>query len=523
MDFTKILPEFPAIFFHFVLVLCIRFVLYYIKYCYHWNYSVKTGVLTLKHYHVVIIGAGPAGIFTALELYRKKSPDFKVLIVDEGMDIVKRACPARSKGECVRCNPCNIMSGWAGAGAFSDGKLSLSEEVGGNLTDYLPVGTVRDLIHYADSVYLDFGAPKEVFGLSDKKADEIAYECSRHNIKLIRCPVRHMGTEYSYDVLKAMYDHLATMPGFTFMSGTHADPVIDENNKAVGAVLTSKKGEKEEVSADFVVAAPGRGGADWLNSIAKKNNIEITNNEVDIGVRVECPNSVMDDLTKHLYEAKMVYYSDTFENKVRTFCMNPGGIVSEEHYNAGFNNTFKNSIAVVNGHSYADEGSHTENTNFALLVSTRFTQPFNQPIEYGRYIAQLGNMLTGGGVIVQRLGDLLMGRRTDESRLRKSTTRPTLTTAVPGDLSFVLPHRHLTSIIEALKAFDKVAPGLYSKNTLLYGVEVKFYSSKVKVDSNFETAVNGLYAIGDGAGITRGLMQASVTGVVVARNICDKL
>lgn len=473
----------------------------------------------MEHFDVVIIGAGPAGIFTALELYRK-SEDLRILIADEGMEIAKRNCPARSKGKCVRCNPCNIMSGWAGAGAFSDGKLSLSEEVGGNLTDYKDVNEVRDLIKYADSVYLDFGAPEEVFGLSDKKADEIAYECSKHNIRLIRCPVRHMGTEYSYDVLKAMYDHLMTMKGFTFRSGTHADPVI-KDGKAVGAVLTSKNGTQEEVSADYVVAAPGRGGADWLNSIAKQHNIEITNNEVDIGVRVECPNSVMDELTKHLYEAKMVYYSDTFENKVRTFCMNPGGIVSEEHYNAGYN-TFKKSIAVVNGHSYADEKSHTENTNFALLVSTRFTKPFDQPIEYGRYIAQLGNMLTGGGVIVQRLGDLLMGRRTDESRLKKSTTRPTLTTAIPGDLSFVLPHRHLMSIIEALKAFDKVAPGLYSKNTLLYGVEVKFYSSKIKVKENFETEIDSLYAIGDGAGITRGLMQASVTGIVVARDILSR-
>lgn len=477
----------------------------------------------MDHFNVVIIGAGPAGIFTALELYRKQSPDFKVMIADEGMDIIKRTCPARSKGKCVRCNPCNIMSGWAGAGAFSDGKLSLSEEVGGNLTDYKSVDEVRQLINYADSMYLDFGAPEQVFGLSDKKADEIAYECSKHNIKLVRCPVRHMGTEYSYEVLKAMYEHLEKMPGFSFRSGTHADPIIDENNKVTGASLRAKDGTITQVSADYVVAAPGRGGADWLNAIAKENNIDITNNEVDIGVRVECPNSVMDELTKHLYEAKMIYYSDTFENKVRTFCMNPGGIVSEEHYNAGFNNTFKNSIAVVNGHSYADEQSHTENTNFALLVSTRFTQPFDQPIEYGRYIAQLGNMLTGGGVIVQRLGDLLMGRRTDESRLKKSTVRPTLTTATPGDLSFVLPHRHLTSIIEALKAFDNVAPGLYSKNTLLYGVEVKFYSSKIKVNDNFETAVNNFYAIGDGAGITRGLMQASVTGIVVARNISEKI
>uniref|UniRef100_UPI003FEF68C2 NAD(P)/FAD-dependent oxidoreductase n=1 Tax=Candidatus Fimivicinus sp. TaxID=3056640 RepID=UPI003FEF68C2 len=477
----------------------------------------------MKHYDVVIIGAGPAGIFTALELYKHAPETLRVLVVDEGINIEHRRCPARKHGVCVRCNPCNIMSGWAGAGAFSDGKLSLSEEVGGNLVNYLPVDEVRTLIHYADSMYLDFGAPKEVFGLNDKKSDEIAYECSKHNIHLVRCPVRHMGTEYSYEVLKAMYDHLMKIDGFTFLERTHADPIIDENGTVTGARLTDKDGNTEDVSAHYVVAAPGRGGAEWLAGIAHEHNISTRNNEVDIGVRVEVPNSVMDNLTKHLYEAKMVYYSDTFENKVRTFCMNPGGIVSEEHYNAGFNNTFEQSIAVVNGHSYADESSHTENTNFAMLVSTSFTEPFNQPIEYGRYIAQLGNMLTGGGIMVQRLGDLLMGRRTDESRLRKSTTRATLTTAVPGDLSFVLPHRHLTSIIEALRAFDKVAPGLYSKNTLLYGVEVKFYSSKLSVDQNFETTVENFYAIGDGAGITRGLMQASVTGIVVARDIAKKL
>ncbi|MCR4615367.1 MAG: FAD-dependent oxidoreductase [Clostridiales bacterium] len=475
----------------------------------------------MKDYNVIVIGAGPAGIFTVLEMYRHVSPDTKILIVDEGRSIDSRNCPARSNGVCVRCKPCNIMSGWSGAGAFSDGKLSLSEEVGGNLTDYLPVEKVRELIRYADSMYLEFGAPELIHGLNDRKVDEIAYECSKHNIHLVRCPVRHMGTEYSFDVLRAMYNYLCTIEGFSFMENTHADPII-ENGAVTGAELTFKNGEKKTVTADYVVAAPGRGGAQWLTEIAQKNGLGTKNNEVDIGVRVEVPNSVMDPVTKHLYEAKMIYYSDTFESKVRTFCMNPGGIVSEEHYNAGFNNTFKDSIAVVNGHSYADETMHTENTNFAMLVSTKFTEPFNQPIEYGRYIAQLGNMLTGGGVIVQRLGDLMLGRRTDNTRLKKSTTRPTLTTAVPGDLSFVLPHRHLTSIIEALRAFDKIVPGLYSKNTLLYGVEVKFYSSKIDVNDHFETNVKGLYAIGDGAGITRGLMQASVTGVVVARDICGK-
>ena len=279
--------------------------------------------------------------------------------------------------------------------------------------------------------------------------------------------------------------------------------------------LTPKKGEPYTALAPYVVAAPGRGGAAWLAAEVGRLGLRTQNNEVDIGVRVEVPNAIMDHLTKHLYEAKLVYYSDTYENKVRTFCMNPGGVVSEEHYEGG--------IAVVNGHSYADDKMRTGNTNFAMLVSTRFTEPFNQPIEYGRYIAQLANMLTGGPIMVQRLGDLLQGRRTDISRLNKSTTVPTLATAVPGDLSFVLPPRHLTSIVEALKAFDHLAPGLYSRNTLLYGVEVKFYSSKVMVNNQLETPIAGLYAIGDGAGITRGLMQASVTGIAVAQDIAAKL
>lgn len=468
-------------------------------------------------YDVVVIGAGPAGIFTALEL-DKLAPNKRVLVVDSGSEIKKRACPARTSGQCAHCTTCNIMNGWAGAGAFSDGKLSLSEDVGGNITDYMSVDDARELIHYTDEIYLKFGAPDQVFGRSDKFADKISYEARKENIRLIPCPVRHMGTEYSYQVLSRMYDYLSSRPNFEFRERTTADSIEVEDGKAQGVWLVNRQGERTLVRAPYVVAAPGRGGAEWLSRIARENNLQTTNNEVDIGVRVEVPNSVMDHLTKNLYEAKLVYYSDTFENKVRTFCMNPGGIVSEEHYDGGING----GIAVVNGHSYADEDKHSENTNFAMLVSTRFTEPFNQPIEYGRYIAQLGNMLTGGGIMVQRLGDLLMGRRTDATRLSKSTTIPTLKNAVPGDLSFVLPHRHLTSIVESLRAFDKLAPGLYSKNTLLYGVEVKFYSSKVSVSKSFETAIQNLYAIGDGAGITRGLMQASVTGVVVARNIAEK-
>jgi uncharacterized FAD-dependent dehydrogenase len=462
-------------------------------------------------YDVAIIGAGPAGIFTALELM-KEAPAKRVLLMDLGKSLSKRNCPARASGKCLHCKPCAIISGWAGAGAFSDGKLSLSYEVGGNITDYMPADMAQSLINYADGVYTRFGAPNTVHGRNDARVSEIAYEASRHNICLVRCPVRHMGTEYSASVLQHMYDTLVAHPNFTFMDETAATEIIEENGAVTGVKAQNASGEFV-VMAPCVVIAPGRGGAEWLAEEARRLGLDTRNNEVDIGVRVEAPNSIMDHLTQHLYEAKLVYYSDTFENRVRTFCMNPGGIVSEEHYEGG--------IAVVNGHSYHARERRTENTNFAMLVSTRFTEPFDQPIKYGNYIAQLGNMLTGGGIMVQRLGDLVQGRRTDPSRLRKSTTIPTLTTAVPGDLSFVLPHRHLTSIIESLRAFDKIAPGLYSKNTLLYGVEVKFYSSKLYVDNRFRTQIAGLYAIGDGAGITRGLMQASVTGIAVARDIAS--
>ena len=466
-----------------------------------------------QSYDIIIIGAGPAGIFTALEMTTRK-PDSRVLIVDTGRAIKNRTCPARINGQCVHCNPCGIVHGWAGAGAFSDGKLSLSDEVGGQISDYLGHKRAMEYIQRADDIYLRFGASPVVHGRDDRRVEEIAYQASRHNIRLVPCPVRHLGTENAGPVLGAMHDHLVENTHTTFLELTTAQDILVEEEHVVGVRMQTRGGEAFEARAPYVVVAPGRGGAQWLSETVGKLGLRTKNNEVDIGVRVEVPNAIMDGLTRDLYEAKLVYYSDTYENKVRTFCMNPGGEVSQEHYEGG--------IAVVNGHSYEDAARRTGNTNFALLVSTSFTEPFNQPIEYGRYIAQLGNMLTGGPIMVQRLGDLLKGRRTDASRLRKSTTLPTLATAVPGDLSFVLPARHLTSIIEALRAFDHLAPGLYSQNTLLYGVEVKFYSSKVLVNNNFETAIGGLYAIGDGAGITRGLMQASVTGMAVADDIAGR-
>ncbi|MHB8073503.1 NAD(P)/FAD-dependent oxidoreductase [Desulfosporosinus fructosivorans] len=470
----------------------------------------------MKHkVDVLIIGAGPAGIFTALEI-SKHNKELKILIVDNGRTIEKRKCPARATGVCVGCKPCAITRGWSGAGAFSDGKLSLSPAVGGRLTEYMKEKQAQELIDYADSIYRGFGAQEKVYGLDTRRVEELQYEASRHSIQLIHCPVRHLGTELAYNVLKDMYEHLMNTTNTSFWELAEVKDILAGPEGVLGATIKRRdEDELDEVFAKYVVAAPGRGGATWLAEQTIRLGVVTENNEVDIGVRVEVPNSIMDHLTKDLYEAKLVYYSDTYDLKTRSFCVNPGGVVSEEHYDGG--------IAVVNGHSYADPEKKTKNTNFALLVSTRFTEPFHQPIEYGRYIARLANMLTGGGVMVQRLGDLLKGRRTTESRLRKSTTIPTLLSAVPGDLSYVLPERYLTSLIETLKAFDKIAPGMYSKNTLLYGVEVKFYSSKVKVQTNFETAIPRLYTIGDGAGITRGLMQASATGIVVGRDIVSKV
>ncbi|MGQ9779844.1 MAG: NAD(P)/FAD-dependent oxidoreductase [Bacillota bacterium] len=465
-------------------------------------------------YDVLIVGAGPAGIFTALEL-AERWPEARVLMVDKGRPIAERRCPAVQTGACAACEPCSVTSGWAGAGAYSDGKLSLSPAVGGRLTDYMDWEEVQGLIQYADRIYLQFGARQEVYGLDERKVEDLAYEASKYNIQLIPCPVRHLGTELAAQVLERMYRYLVLEGRVEFSPRTYVEEILtDEKRREVRGAILRRNGETEEARANFVVVAPGRGGAAWLQRQTEKLGIPTESNEVDIGVRVEVPNSIMDPLTKDLYEAKLVYYSDTFDNRVRSFCMNPGGVVSEEHYDG--------EIAVVNGHSYADPALKTPNTNFALLVSTRFTEPFKEPIRYGRYIARLANMLTGGGVMVQRLGDLLKGRRTDWDRLKKSTTIPTLKTAVPGDLSYVLPHRYLTSIVETLRAFEHIVPGIYGRNTLLYGVEVKFYSSKVKVGPNFETPVANLYTIGDGAGITRGLMQASVTGIVVARDIAAR-
>jgi uncharacterized FAD-dependent dehydrogenase len=470
----------------------------------------------MDKYDVLIVGAGPAGIFAATELIQAK-PGLKILLVDKGRRIEGRLCPISKTGRCMKCQPCAIMNGWAGAGAFSDGKLSLSPEVGGQILDYISHEEAMKWIHYVDESYLHYGAPEMIYGLNDGKIDEIAYKASRYSLQLIPCPVRHMGTERGFEVMRNMYDELVEKKRIEFRELTAASDILLNASKTSvkGIRIKDSQGQIQIIEGSYVILAPGRGGAQWLANQAKKTRLKAINNAVDIGLRVETPNAVMDHLTHDLYETKFIYFGDTFENKVRTFCMNPGGVVSEE--------TYDGEVTLVNGHSYLDAARKTQNTNFALLVSTRFTEPFDQPIQYGKYIAQCANMLTGGGIMVQRLEDLRKGRRTDLTRLSKSTTKPTLKSAVPGDLSFVLPHRFLASIVETLKALDNIAPGLYSKGTLLYGVEAKFYSSKIQVKATMETDIAGLYAIGDGAGITRGLMQASVTGILAAQDILKKI
>ncbi|MDN5348527.1 MAG: uncharacterized protein PWP65_2092 [Clostridia bacterium] len=462
--------------------------------------------MTAGGHDVIIVGAGPAGIFTALELVRRKS-GLKVLILEKGHGLQKRLCPSqKADSSCRHCQPCSVVSGWGGAGAFSDGKLTLSPEVGGWLSEYIPEREVTELINYVDSVYRYFGAPEKVYGAADdERILDIQRQAVLADLKLIPAPIRHLGTGRTQAVLQAMKDYLEEH-GVEIRVDTPVREILVKDGVVQGVIT----GGGEELPARFVVVAPGRDGADWLRQVAGKLNLKLAVNPVDIGVRVEVPAAVMEHLTSVIYESKFIFYSRKFDDRVRTFCMNPYGEVVLEN-NEG--------VVTVNGHSYADK--RTENTNFALLVSKTFTEPFKEPIAYGRYIAQLANLL-GGGVLVQRLGDLISGRRTTRERLSKGLVRPTLEEATPGDLSLVFPYRHLTAIVEMLQAMDKIAPGVYSRHTLLYGVEVKFYSSRLELSPELETQIKNLYGAGDGAGVTRGLAQASAAGVIAARGIMRK-
>lgn len=463
-----------------------------------------------NRYDVIIIGAGPSGIFCAYEL-KEKRPELKILMIEKGRAIENRQCPKRKTKKCVGCKPCSITTGFAGAGAFSDGKLSLSPDVGGNLPEILGYDKALELIKESDAIYLKFGADKNVYGVDkEKEIREIRKRAIHANLKLIECPIRHLGTEEGYKIYHRLQNHL-TEVGVEMQFMTMVSD-IDIEDGQVKSVTTDKG---ETYYADHIVAAVGREGADWLSHICQNHGIETEVGTVDIGVRVEVRDEVMEFLNKNLYEAKLVYYTPTFDDKVRTFCTNPSGEVATEYY--------ENGLAVVNGHAYKSKEYKTNNTNFALLVSKNFTKPFKTPIEYGKQIAQLSNMLCDGKILVQTFGDYKRGRRTTEERLCRNNLIPTLKDAVPGDLSLVFPHRIMVDIEEMILALDKVTPGIASDETLLYGVEVKFYSNKVVVDKNFETSIRGLHAVGDGASVTRGLQQASANGLSVARSILEKL
>lgn len=458
-----------------------------------------------KKYDVIIVGAGPAGIFTALELV-KEATELSILIVEKGKKLESRQCPAKEKNiSCIRCNPCSIVNGWGGAGAFSDGKLTLTTEFGGWLDEYISRSQVMELIEFVDSIYLNYGAPEEIHGVDEKRIRELQQKAATADLRLIPARIKHLGTDKCWDILKEMRDFLDSK--VDIKTSTEVKQLLVENGQVAGIETT----RGEIFLGRFVVAVPGREGAQWFSKEAQRLKLDMAINPVDIGVRVEVPAVVMEHLTDVVYESKLIYFSKSFDDKVRTFCMNPYGEVVTEN-NSG--------LITVNGHSYS--GRRTSNTNFALLVSKTFTEPFKEPISYGRNIATLANML-GGGVLVQRLGDLLSGRRSTPERIKRGLVEPTLKEATPGDLSLVFPYRHMVSLLEMLEAMDKIAPGVYSNHTLLYGVEVKFYSSRPALTSNLETQVQNLFAAGDGAGVTRGLAQASASGIIVAREILKRM
>ena len=453
-------------------------------------------------YDVIIVGAGPAGIFSALEIAEKTK--LNILMLDRGPDINQRKCPASRGFECVNCEPCLLLSGWGGSGAFSDGKLTLSTEVGGWLNQYVSSKELNELVNYADNTYLKFGATEYVYGADIERIDQIERKASLAGLKLVRQKIRHMGTERCAQTLRKMRQQLDGK--VEFKPKTDVKGLMVKNNALEG--VETVNGEK--FFGKYVIVAPGRSGAEWLQTEAQALGLKTLNNPVDVGIRIEVLASVMEELTSVLYEPKLIYYSKSFDDQVRTFCVAPYGEIITESYNG---------VLTVNGQSYAER--KTENTNFAILVNTSFTEPFKEPIAYGKYLARLSNLLSGG-VIIQRLGDLESGRRSTNERIARSVVIPTLKNATPGDLSFVLPYRYLADIREMLQALDKIAPGMHSRDTLLYGIEVKFYSSRLQLSNGLETKIHNLFTIGDGAGVTRGLVQASASGVIVAREIVKR-
>ncbi len=450
-------------------------------------------------YDVLIIGAGPGGIFAAYELMEKK-PDLKIAVFEMGHELKQRHCPIdgdRVKS-CIHCKSCSIMSGFGGAGAFSDGKYNITNDFGGTLYEYIGKKSALELMEYVDRINLDYGG--EGTKLYSTTGTDIKKKCIQNDLHLLDASVRHLGTDINYVVLENLYAHLKERVEFHF--DCFVEHVEHMDN---GYRIQCKDGIYE--GKNCVISA-GRSGSKWMENVCRELNIQTKSNRVDIGVRVELPAEIFAHLTDELYESKIVYRTQKYEDLVRTFCMNPKGVVVNENTNG---------IVTVNGHSYEDPARQTANTNFALLVAKHFSEPFKDSNGYGESIARLSNML-GGGVIVQRFGDLIRGQRSTEKRIAESFTEPTLNAAA-GDLSLVLPKRILDGIIEMIYALDKVAPGTANDDTLLYGVEVKFYNMEVEVDRNLMTHLDGLYVIGDGSGITHSLSHASASGVHVARQI----
>ncbi len=460
---------------------------------------------------IVIVGAGPAGIFTALEMLRRGSKR-KILIVEKGRAIENRHCPKSKTKKCVNCKPyCHITTGFSGAGAFSDGKLSLSCEVGGNLPELIGEDLAQETINYTDKIYLEFGADTHIEGIENtNEVKEIRKRAIQAGLRLVDCPIRHLGTEKAQDLYYAIEKHLLDN-GVEMMFGYECTNIILNGDRCEGVYIRGGK-EELEIHCNKVVVATGRRGAEWLEHICAEHNIAHQPGTVDIGVRVEVRNEIMETVNKVLYESKLIGYPQPFKNKVRTFCQNPGGFVSQENYD--------NDLAVVNGHSYKDTKS--DNTNLAILVSHNFSSPFNQPIAYAQKVGELTNMLASGHILVQRFGDILDGKRTWPKELSQSNLKPTLPDAVAGDITAAMPYRAMMNIINFIQAMDHVVPGFASTETLLYSPELKFYSNRIKMDESFNTNVKGLHCLGDSSGWTRGLMMASVMGVLMGRKIAEE-
>ncbi len=459
---------------------------------------------------VAIVGAGPAGIFTALEMLRKGSGK-KIIIVEKGAAIEKRHCPKAKTGVCVNCKPyCHITTGFSGAGAFSDGKLSLSYEVGGQLPELIGENYAQDMIDYTDKIYLEFGADTHIEGLNQGEAiKQIRLNAIRAGLKLVDCPIRHLGTEKAQTLYHAIEQYLLAN-GVEILFGYGCEDLLLQDNRCIGISVRKYKGtETFDIKAGTTVVATGRRGADWLEKLCEEHGIAHQPGTVDIGVRVEVRNEVMETVNRVLYESKLVGYPKPFKDKVRTFCQNPGGFVSQENYD--------NDLAVVNGHSYKD--LKTDNTNLAILCSHNFTEPFNQPIAYAQKVGELTNMLGSGRILVQRFGDILDGKRTWAKELSRANLRPTLPDAVAGDITAAMPYRAMTNIINFMQAMDEVVPGFAGVETLLYSPDLKFYSNRVRMDKHFNTNIQGLHCLGDSSGWTRGLMMASVMGVIMGQHL----